>query len=170
MGAIDTQLADEIRRAGAEAWAKKAQAIREGVQGADAPDDVLVRGSREGTRLVALEDGTGSAYGARVSGDNNLGVEARHGRNSTATTTTNVGTTSTEVVGTTAGRIQATIQNTHDANDLFLRFGTDVATDADLRLGPGEMYSFPPGAAYEGPIQARGSAAATGIVVIEYKL
>lgn len=119
---------------------------------------------------VSIEDGTGGAYGARVNGENNMGVEARHGRTDIAKTFVQVGTTSQQVVAAEDKRLQVTLQNLHDVNSLFLNLGSAATANQDLKLPPGAMYSLPPGVAFTGAIHAVASAADTGVVVVEYKV
>jgi hypothetical protein len=121
-------------------------------------------------RVVSLEDGTGAAFGARVNDENNIGVEARYGRNAIVTTYTTVGTTAAVLVSATDKRLQVTIQNLHDVNLLFINLGGTPVVGQDLMLPPGGMFSLPPGVAYEGAISGIASAADTDVVVVEYRV
>jgi hypothetical protein len=122
-------------------------------------------------RVTAIEDGTGSAVAARVSGDNNLGVESRYGRVTVATGAVDVGTSSTSVVTSTAGRLGLTLQNLDDVNAVHFRLGGGTATVADdLRLGPHESYSLPPGVAFEGAVTAIADPEGARLAWVEYKV
>lgn len=124
--------------------------------------------SREGTRVVSLEDGTGNALSARVNADNNLGTEARFGRTSTVMGDDTVTTTSQELIAIRAGRLTFTIQNLDDAIAIYFHVGSGIATTSSLRLGPGQMYSPPPGVAFEGPLSFITAAGSAQLAWVEY--
>ena len=120
------------------------------------------------SQATALLDGTGSAFGVRVNGENNMGVEGRYGRSTPTRTFVTVGIAAVQLVEATDKRLQVTVQNLDDANTLFISLGGTPVANQDLMLPPGAMYSLPPGVAYAGAISGVASAADTGVVVVEY--
>jgi hypothetical protein len=140
---VDTSAVDQLR-----------QTIREMKKRGEAGfmEDMNLGRVREGTRVVALEDGTGNALAARVNADNNVGTEARFGRTSVVSGSDTADTTSQVFISERAGRLTFTLQNLDDATPVHFRMGTGSATTGDLRLDPGQSYSPPPGIAFEGPV------------------
>lgn len=107
---------------------------------------------QEGTRVVSLEDGTGNALSARVNADNNLGAEARYGRTTVYADNGTTQATSQVLIAARTGRLTLTLQNLDDTGAVHFLVGGGTATTEDLMLGPGQMYSLPPGVAFEGAV------------------
>lgn len=124
-------------------------------------------GGRDG-RVVALEDGTGGAYGARVTDGNNLGVEPIPPSKAPAFTSGTVGTTSAELLAEDAGRITFQVMNLDAAQSVHLSLGADAATTDHLRVDPGQTWTLPGGVRFTGAVQAIATAADVKVAVLAF--
>ena len=161
------QLMREFERGGEGAAA--IEEILQNRQGdASQVTEMLRKRGSNGERVVALEDGTGSATSARVNADNNLGTEARFGRTSVTHDSEMVGTTSTACLVATPGRLTFTIQNLDDTIPIHFHLGTGAATTDDPRLDPGQFYSPPSGVAFEGPMSAITPTGTAKLAIVQF--
>jgi hypothetical protein len=162
--------AEEFKNVAREMAATQQQALLDMANQA-AANAAAAGGKGRQERVTAIEDGTGTASAVRVNGDNNLGVESRYGRVSVTTGGTDVGTTSTSILAAATGRLGLTLQNLDGSSAIHFRLGggTCTLTD-DLRLGPYESYSLPPGVAFEGAVTAIATPATARMAWVEYKV
>jgi len=69
------------------------------------------------------------------------------------------------------GRRAVQIQNLHDAGILYVRLDDGaMATFQDLRVHPGEVYTFPAGVSWEGQISGIASVTPLPALVLEFYL
>lgn len=74
----------------------------------------------------------------------------------------------TTLVAANSARTQIQIQNLDASENIYIRLKDEAASTTDLRIGPGETYSFPPGAVYTGVIRATTDSGSATAVVVEF--
>jgi hypothetical protein len=175
---VDTSGVDQFRRILNEGQGnqRETQAVLDSMNAPPKPGETqavldLLNGRPqrgEKNRVVSIEDGTGNALSTRVNADNNLGTEARFGRTSVVTGDATVTTSSVAIISQRAGRLTLTIQNLDDLIAIYFHLGSGIATTNDLRLDPGQMYSLPPGVAFEGPVSFVTPSGSAPLAYVEY--
>ncbi len=80
-----------------------------------------------------------------------------------------LGTTSSTILSADATRTQIHFQNQDPTNAIHLSLSTVGATATDFRVDPGASFTFPPGATYQGPVNAIATGAGTNWVAIVYR-
>ncbi len=117
---------------------------------------------------ASIFDGQQPNNAVRVSGEGALLTEMTQVPGSVTTTTDMLGTTSEELLAENAQRLQFQLQNLDATKSIHILLGAGTATTGDLRIGPGQMYSLPPGVVFTGAIQAIGSDTEVDYVLVVF--
>jgi hypothetical protein len=67
-----------------------------------------------------------------------------------------------------SARRQIQVQNLDASNPVHIRLAAASATTADLRVDPGQVYTFPPGVSYTGAVVGRAVGASVVVIVVEF--
>lgn len=124
---------------------------------------------------VVVESGDGSGFAAKVTSDGSVSaavtntVDTLPAQGSVSKTEVSVATTGTQIVGANTSRRQIQIQNLDAANPVHIRLDSSPAAVTDLRIDPGQTYSFPPGVGYTGDITGKAVGAAVQVIAVEFK-
>jgi len=123
---------------------------------------------------VVLESGDGTGQTVKVAADGSVPtavtntVDTRPAAGGVTRTEVSVATTGSALVSTNADRHQIQIQNLDGANPVHIRLAGGSAAVTDLRIDPGQIYSFPPGVSYTGDITGKAVGAAVAVIVVEF--
>ena len=132
---------------------------------------------------VVVESGDGTGFVAKVASDGSIAatvtntvgaavtntVDTLPAQGSVSKTEVNVATTGTQIVGPNTSRRQIQIQNLDAANPVHIRLDASGAAVTDLRIDPGQTYSFPPGVSYTGEIRGKAVGAAVQVIAVEFE-
>lgn len=123
---------------------------------------------------VVIESGAGTGQTVNLGSDGSVPtavtntVDTRPAQGGVTRTEVSVATTGSPLVSANSSRRQVQIQNLDGANAVHVRLASGTATVADLRIDPGQTYSFPPGVSYTGDISGKAVGAAVAVIVVEF--
>jgi len=96
-------------------------------------------------------------------------IDTLPAQGSVTRSTPSISASGNTVAASNSNRRQIQIQNLDLSAAVFIRLEASAsATITDLRIAPGQTYSFPPGVSYTDEINGKGDGATVQLIVIEF--